>query len=238
MRAVKTQERKELNERRETEADAMLHPNYFLMGTALPNITAKKLLHFWCMKDRKMHSQLDRETQKKFAIPLWKPCCYISCYATQQPAKQSAVPVWGERSSTSASSARWTINWPYVTAAPLSPVCFWAFPDFPCFHIPLCHFPSHQLSDKKRSVLWVPIDATGVHVVCEFFVWVPLSDQFVDVSFTFQPWLFACSFQYLLLFLFKFSLKSEEMHFGAFILRVRIRTFLETFYYVIYSWQW
>lgn len=41
MRTLKTQERKGLDKRKKVEADAMLHPNYFLMGTALPNITAK-----------------------------------------------------------------------------------------------------------------------------------------------------------------------------------------------------
>lgn len=134
------------------------------------------------MHERQRNSLTVRQRNpEEVCVPPWKPGCYISCYATQQPASQSAVPVWGER-STSASSARRTFNWPHVTAAPLSPSCFWAFPDFSCFPIPLCHFPSCQSSDEKsvcsEGVVWCVNPLFGCLL--------PLSDQFVDVPLPFS----------------------------------------------------
>lgn len=121
--------------------------------------------------------------------------------AASQPARQSAVLVWGERSYTSAKSARWTINWPHVTTAPLSSICFWAFPDLPCFPIPLSHFLSCQLSDEKGLCIgcWLKQQEFMWCVNSLWGLW-PLSDRFVYFSCTFQLlWLFACPFQCLLL---------------------------------------
>lgn len=140
-RTLKTQERKEL--RLMPRCIRMISLREQLCLISLQKV-ASLLMH-----ERQRNSLTVRQRNpEEVCVPPWKPGCYISCYATQQPASQSAVPVWGER-STSASSARRTFNWPHVTAAPLSPSCFWAFPDFSCFPIPLCHFPSYQSSDEK-----------------------------------------------------------------------------------------
>lgn len=118
--------------------------------------------------------------------------CYISCYATEQPASQpasqSAALVWGERRNTNANSALCTVNWPHITAAHFSSVCFLGLPVFPRF--PALSVISHPLyvSDetglcavywlKQREVMQCVNSPSG----CRWFYasLLPLSDRFLS----------------------------------------------------------
>lgn len=103
-----------------------------------------------------MHSHFERNKnaapEEVCYSPVESRSCYISCYATQ-PARQSDVPVWCKPSSTSAKSAHCTINWPHVTAAPLSSICFGVLPDFARFpHLLKCLKAVHQLLIEVAGV--------------------------------------------------------------------------------------